>query len=470
MAIDILIPIYWVAILVLLFSFTIFVHELGHFLTALACGMAVETFSIGFGPAVWKRKIRGITYKIGSIPFGGYVALPQLDPSGMQHIQGGGDGEEATLPDVAAWKKILVSLSGVTGNLILAVILAWVIYLHPGAVTAGDRPLKLDVDPGSAAYEAGLRAGDVVLAVEGEPVRSWNEFLTEAHLGGGAAEHVALRVRSGKTEQTLSIPTVATEGGIRMIEGVRPAAPPAVIGELLPDSAAAEAGLREGDRIAVYNGEPVRDWEHFMQLVVAAGEQDVPMTIVRDGETLTRTVAPRYVEAYEKVMVGVGPVDLVAPPWMQYKQPWDQVRHDAKGIIRILRALTSRREGVARKAVGALGGPPMILAVLWASIQVSFLNALGFIRFLNINLAILNLLPIPVLDGGHIVFALWELFTGRKAHPRLVNILINIFAALLIGAMVLLTWRDMFRIFPGLGKLLDRRAAAEAPAVPGRDE
>jgi regulator of sigma E protease len=471
MIVGIVMNIYWGLLLLILFSFTIFVHELGHFLVAVRCGMVVETFSIGFGPAIWKRKVRGITYKIGCIPFGGYVALPQLDPAGMQHVQGRGECVHERLPEVAAWKKILVSLSGVTGNIILAVILAWVIYLHPKALTAGDQPLQLDVDPASEAYASGLRPGDVVQAVDAERVHNWNEFLTECHLGGGTRHTLDLRIKRDGKVLTVSVPTAEVNQGFQTVEGIRPAAPPPVFGDVRPDSAAEEAGLEAGDRVLTFNGTPVRDWIHFVDLTRDVGEQKVELLIERHGETFVQGVTPRYDPLYEKAIIGVGPVESMTPPWMQHKRPLAQVRHDARGILRILRALTSRREGVARRAAGALGGPPMILAVLWASIKVSFLNALGFIRFLNINLAILNLLPIPVLDGGHIVFALWEVVTRRKAHPRLVNILVNICAVLLIGLMLVLTWRDVFRIFPGLSDLFDRSSGqVEGSPSPGGAE
>ena len=138
---------------------------------------------------------------------------------------------------------------------------------------------------------------------------------------------------------------------------------------------------------------------------------------------------------------------------MMYRRPLDQIRNDAAAIVRILKALVTPRE--ARQAAGALGGPIMILTALWFSIQTSMLNAIGFLRFLNINLAILNLLPFPVLDGGHILFCAWEAVTRRKVHPRFVNVLVNVFAVLLIGVMLWISYRDLRqlvpRFIPGMG-------------------
>ena len=120
----------YTVIVIVLVGVTIFVHELGHFLAAISFKMFVETFSIGFGPALWKKKIRGITYKIGWIPFGGYVALPQLDPAAMAVIQGSSKNS-ASLPEVAAWKKIIVVAAGPAGNVVLAIALAFIISVIP---------------------------------------------------------------------------------------------------------------------------------------------------------------------------------------------------------------------------------------------------------------------------------------------------------------------------------------------------
>jgi regulator of sigma E protease len=142
-------------------------------------------------------------------------------------------------------------------------------------------------------------------------------------------------------------------------------------------------------------------------------------------------------------------------PWMRHKNPWAQIKSDATEILRILKALVTPRE--SKQAAAALGGPVMILTFLWLSIKVSIFNAVGFLRFLNVNLAILNMLPIPVLDGGHIVFSIWEGLTRKRVPPKFVNALTNVFATLLIGAFVLITFRDVVRLprfFEGIKSFL----------------
>jgi len=455
-----------IIVFVLLFGFSIFVHELGHFLMALRCGMVVDTFSLGFGPAMWKRKIRGVVYKIGWIPFGGYVALPQLDPSGMATIQGSGDKGQETgdrsqseqqaeevrqLPPISAGKKILVSIAGAMGNVVFAILVACVIYLSPYEPPKGS-PMVGYVKTNSAAYTAGLRAGDRLLAVNGRPVNSWLDFMTESHLGAGSGESVVKFMSNGE-EKTAAIPLTKTDMGVYVIAGIAKVTT-CKLYKVFPDSVAEKAGLKEGDVVRTLNGTPVLSKDQFIDLVSSLGDQEVKLTLERGDQPVALSVVPKLNPTENRSMIGVWPIDVDdVVAWMQYKSPWDQIKYDAMGIARILQALGTPKE--SKQAAEGLGGPVLILIALWGSIKISLLNGLGFIRFLNVNLAILNLLPIPVLDGGHVVFALWEGITRRRVHPKVVNTLVNVFATLLIGAMLILTYRDVvYRLphFLGFGK------------------
>lgn len=434
-----------VILLVALFGLTIFIHELGHFLAAIWSGMVVEVFSIGFGPAIWKKKIRGITVKIAWIPFGGYVSIPQLDPTAMASVQGAdGEGMRHALPPVAAWKKILVSLAGVTGNMILAVLLAWVVYLSPDVITEEGNTVIGFVDEGSAAYEAGVRAGETILSVNGERVRTWTEFTVLCVLSGGEKGEVTLEIESadGLIRQ-VALPTAESDLGFQSVEGLGKASMCAV-GEVFEGSAAEKAGIESKDIIRSLDGTLIRNQMHLIELVGARAGQSVALVIERSGRMMELAVTPEFNEEHKRAMIGISFAEVQAMPWMQYKRPWAQVSNDAAQVFRMLKALVNPKE--SKQAAKGLGGPPMILMTLWVSIRISFINAIGFIRFLNVNLAVLNLLPIPVLDGGHLVFALWESVTRRKAPPKLVNALVNIFAVLLIGAILMLTFRDFLRM------------------------
>ncbi|MEI7851217.1 MAG: RIP metalloprotease RseP [Kiritimatiellales bacterium] len=430
---------YTVLAALFLFGVTVFVHEFGHFIVARRCGLVVKTFSIGFGKAIFKWEKDGILYKIGWIPFGGYVALPQLDPEGMEKIQ----GDEATdmYPDVSPWKKIAVCVSGPLGNIVLAALLAVAIWLIPGNDTGAQvRPIIGSIETNSAAYAAGLRQGDEITTVNGAAIKNWYEFTVEALLKN--SDTVALDLRNAGVDRHLDIPVVKGDEGVRTIEGIEPAIP-CLFGSVTKGSPADRAGIKSGDTALSFNGVTVLDWEHFTELVQAV-ESGVPaaLTVERKGETLALSIVPEYNAEYKRIMIGVqlGGSGL---PWMLYKNPFDQLKYDALAIVRVLKALVTPSE--AKQAAGGLGGPIMIFSLLTMSIKMGLVNTLGLIRFLNVNLAVLNLLPIPVLDGGHIVFSLWHGITRRKVNVKIQTVLINFFAVLLIGAMLILSVKDVDR-------------------------
>ena len=451
--------------LVLLFGITIFVHELGHFLTALWCGMVIDTFSIGFGPSIWQKKIRGVKYKIGWIPFGGYVSLPQLDPSGMAAIQGEVDGEQKELPRIKPWKKILVSVSGAVGNVMFAVLLAWVIFLSPEdqpRKNGGDALIGF-VDTNSVAYARGIRPGHEIVGVNGEAVSSWNEYSVLCMLVTGQTNAVTLSLRGEDGMKDVTVPTQEGELGERTVNGIiRSLA--CVVRGVVEGRSAEEAGIREGDVVCMFDGEVVASTQHFIALVEQRPDMQVPIVVDRDGKLLTLAVTPKFDALSGKALIGVhigSEWDIQVMPWMFHREPSKQIKGDVMGIARILRALVTPKE--ARQAAKGLGGPVMILATLWVSIKISLLNAVGFLRFLNVNLAIINLLPIPVLDGGHIVFSLWEGVTRRRANPKVVNALVNVFATLLIGVIIILSLRDVMRT----PKLLRALGLIEQRSEPG---
>jgi regulator of sigma E protease len=421
-----------------LFGITVFVHEFGHFIVARRCGLVVKTFSIGFGRAVVKWEKDGIIYKIGWIPFGGYVSLPQLDPEGMEKIQG--DEMQEVYPEVSPWKKIAVAVSGPLGNIVLAVILAVAIWLIPGNEAGTQiRPIIGSIETNCAAYAAGLRQGDEIVAVNGTAVKNWYDFTVETLLKNNDTAELGL-----SNGRTLTVPVVKIETGERIIEEIEPAIP-CLFGAVTKESPADIAGVKSGDTALTFNGVTVLGWEHFTELVQAA-EPGIPaaLTVERKGETLQLSIVPAYNKEYDRIMVGVqlGGSGL---PWMLYKNPLDQIKYDALAIVRVLKALVTPAE--AKQAAGGLGGPIAIFTILTMSIKMGLLNTLGLIRFLNINLAVLNLLPIPVLDGGHIVFALWHGITRRKVNVKIQTVLINFFAVLLIGAMLVLSFNDIDRKF-----------------------
>jgi regulator of sigma E protease len=435
---------YIVAMMLFLFGITIFVHEWGHFIVAKKCGLVIEAFSIGMGPALWKKEIDGIVYKIGAFPIGGYVSLPQLDPEGMEKVQGDNATDRKTLPEVSPWKKIAVAVAGPLFNIIFALFLAVLVTLGPTDELAEETGVFIaQVEADSKAYEAGLRGGDEIKAVNGNPVSSWYQTRVECLLGGGDDQQVELTVYNAEDgERQVRAPVNHPDKSEDLIDGVFQASPCQVL-QVVADSPAEKAGLLPDDILLSLDGTMIQGTSHFIELVQATPDEEVTLVIERDGESLPVMITPEYDKESDKVTIGIYFGGALSLPWTLTGNPFEQINSDASSIFRLLKALTT--PGESKQAASGLGGPVAIFTMIWISLKMSFITAIGLIRFININLAVLNLLPLPVLDGGHICFALWEGITRRKVHPKVVSTLVNIFAVLLISAMLFLSWRDVDR-------------------------
>lgn len=440
----------------LLFGLTIFIHELGHFLVARKCGLVVDAFAIGFGPALWKRTYNGVEYKICLLPLGGYVALPQMDP-GSDHPDS--DMAKRKLPRVAPWKRILVALAGVTGNMMLAVIVAYAVYAGGKSFAPPEGEVRLGyVETNSPAYAAGLRIGDLIEKVNGEQVTSWEQFILASALHEGPVLSVRSPVMG---DHQVSLPTLELMG-TRYIEGLLPLNYCYVL-EVSPGSSAQAAGLKSGDRIMTLDGVELFSREHLTDQVQVVGDREVTLTYLRDGQLLETRVHPAFDPGIERYLLGVMFNQL------DVKKPLAQIKSHAMLIVRLLKALVT--PGQSKAAAGAVGGPVAILGMFWLYVKSSFIMALWFTCLLNVNLAVLNLLPIPVLDGGHIVLSLWEGITRRAVSYKVVSFVWNASAVLLISLFLLLTWRDVKRFMgarhPAEPAPVEAESAPEtnAPAV-----
>ena len=423
---------------ILLLGLAIFVHELGHFLAARWLGFKVEVFSIGFGPAIWKRKFGEVEYKICWIPLGGYVALPQLDPSGMERLQGEGENPKELLPDVAPWKRIIVSVAGPFGNIVLAVLLAYVIYGVSGSDTRIIDNQVGAVKESSEAWQAGLRSGDRILSVNGEKINDWMDLLVENALVGTSGTVMLKLERDGQTHEIEMPMQKDALYGFHHLEGVEPKVL-CKVAQVIANYPAALAGIKPGDILHAVDGQTIWDFQQFVSTIQQKGTNTLAISVLRDNETHVLEMTPLYDPSLQRVMVGISCAS-------GYSKPWAQLKGDALMVERILRALVApKNEGERTAMTKGVGGPFMILDKLQEAVQSGAMVTLGFLRMICINLAILNLLPIPVLDGGHIVFAFYEVVTRRKPHPRVVAVLVNFFAILLIGLMILLVGRDITR-------------------------
>jgi regulator of sigma E protease len=451
-----------IAIVAILFGLSIFVHELGHFLAARYFGLTVDVFSIGFGPAVWQRKHKGVVYKICVIPLGGYVALPQLDPTGMSLIQGETESEadagkdnttEAVkkepariLPTIAPWKRIIVSIAGAAGNMVFAFILAWCVYIFGKPASVAEETSVVGyVALSSEAYTNGLRCGDEIISVNGKPIKNWVDFLMTS------SRHTVATVGVQRVSEslTLVIPGAESLGKIDS-KGL------CMVFNVTPGMSAAKAGFQRGDLLSEFDGQKIFSPAHLISIMQGYKGKTVPMAYLRDGKTLTTLVTPDYDPTTERIRIGIefNPKQVdVDIGKIVHPSPWSQIHFHSTAIFQTLHALTI--PGQSGNTAKQIGGPLAILIAYYYVVKLSFMIALFFTSFLNVNLAIINLLPIPVLDGGHIVFSLWEMIFRRPLHSKIIIGLTNLFAILLITLFVFLTGRDTYR-YTAIGGKIDK--------------
>ncbi|MDO5317464.1 MAG: RIP metalloprotease RseP [bacterium] len=437
---EILITVLAIVACVFLFSFAVFIHEFGHFLAARILGLRVDRFSIGFGPALWKKTIGGVEYRFSAIPFGGYVALPQLDPEGTDALQGGTEKGE-TLQEISAWKRIVVAFAGPFGNIVLAVVLALVLSVAPGARFGEVPPVVGITVPGGQAEKGGLQEGDRVLSVDGQEVRAWNDVAVAVALTGG--REVPVVVRRGGVEVTNLMTAAHSEVlDAYLLDAEASYAP--YVGEVVAGKPAERAGLLTGDLITSVGDVKVETFAEMRAEIKRRGAGELDLGVLRGGTNLTLKLSAEFDAEAGRPLVGFESMRLeAASSWMPARSPVEQLKCDAGQIFRVLKGLVTPKE--TKAVAGALGGPVMIAQVLYKQVRRNIWDAFGFLRFVDVNLAILNLLPIPVLDGGLILFALFELLFRCKPPKKFVDGLSMGFMFLFLGLMIFLVFRDVNR-------------------------
>jgi len=447
----------WVIVaVVLLFGAAIFVHEFGHFLVARWRGLKVEGFSIGFGPKIFGWKRDGIDYAWRWIPAGGYVKLPQMMTSDT--IEGKSEGAES-LPPISPLSKILVSIAGPVMNAVFAFVLATVIFLV-GLPVRVDPPIIGAVEPGSPEAKLGLRAGDRIINVNGKAVNSWEDAQMAAAFATTQVVPVTVEREGART--TYSLPTkVNDELGIKLLN-LEPMMHP-VIQSVKAGTAAEAGGLKKGDEVLSFAGVPIAGEEQFIKLIRKRPGQASEIEVLRNQQRLKLTVTPKEDPVKKAGFLGaeIGP-DLTSVYQLQWPgpPPWKLVAGECQKTFDVIGALFhSKQTGVG---VGDLSGPPGILAGLAAQLKADFRLGLQFMVLLNISLAILNLLPLPVLDGGHIAMALLEALRGRPLSPRIQEYASTVFAVLLISFMLYVSYNDVVKRFPLFRSMFSQQVQIES--------
>ncbi len=454
---------------IVLFNLLIVVHELGHFLAARWRGLVIEKFGVWFGKPLWKKTINGVEYSLGSLPFGGFVALPQLAP--MDIIEGETETDRAKLPRISVLDKIIVAVAGPLFSMLLAVVFATLVWAIGHPVGEADTTTVIGyVEPGSPGEKAGLKAGDKILEVDGKPVTrfsgmsdsvTWNVIRSEG-------DQIPFVVdRNGQQVSVSVTPYIAATSGWRR-KSVRqvliyPASKP-IIDEVEADSPAAAAGLQPGDVIQGFNGQPMYNAIALADYIRQHPKEELKLDVQRGDRRFETALTPMPLMTKGKMVPRIGIAwDTTGKLTIAHPNPIEQVYDSVTSTLNTIEAVASPKSDVKLQHLSGPVGIVRIYYLLFESDR-GWQLALWFSVILNVNLAILNMLPIPVLDGGHIVLALVEAVRRKPVNIRVLEIVQTGCAVLIIGYIAYVSFFD---VGDWLGdKRGDAAPAAEVQASP----
>ena len=528
-----------VVLMVIFFGLCIIVHEFGHFIVAKFCGLHIEAFSVGF-KKIWGKTVNGVEYRIGCIPCGGYVDLPQIDSTSDAIT----DSQGNPLPRAEPWKRIATAFAGPFFNIIFSLFLGIFVWIfgipqpdqdryseftvhyipetcpeYEAGLRAGDRIVKLnghtfdmswsefmqtimlnddnvkqvtlDVmrageplqsvytpgindtlmpgekitapffqpemngflypPPGGAAKKAGIQPEDRVIAVDGEPVFGSDELISRISFSNG--KELSLLVERAGNEVTVNVtptpvPGIAARPQIGIVFST--ANSRCEVEETVPGMpAAAVAALRPGDVITEFNGRKLADDPgKFAELVAENGEKEIALTVLRggSGDPVTVKVTPRMVTPHE---IGVSFYRIEHPtPFQQFANVLKMTERTLQSLGHTLQSKIGRETGYTTIGIQHLSGPLSIGRYMILSFQGSFMRGLYLVVVISFSLGLFNLLPIPVLDGGHILIALIEIVIRRPVPVKIVKPVTYFFMFALIGFMVIVSFFDVKKMIP----------------------
>ncbi|MCQ3031258.1 sigma E protease regulator RseP [Pseudomonas syringae] len=430
-------------------------HEYGHFWVARRCGVKVLRFSVGFGtPLVRWHDRQGTEFVIAAIPLGGYVKM-------LDEREGDVPPELAdqSFNRKSVYQRIAIVSAGPIANFLLAIVFFWILAMLG---TQQVRPVIGAIEAGSIAQQAGLSAGQEIVSVDGEATAGWSAVNLQLVRRLGESGTVALKVREpGATVDTAH--SLALDNWLKGAEepdpikslGIRPWRPalPPVLAELDPKGPAQAAGLKTGDRLVALDGRPVEEWQQVVDWVRERPDAKISLRVEREGAQLDvpLTLAARGEGEASTGYLGAGVKGIDWPPEMLREVSYGPLAAVAVGASRtwtmsVLTLDSLRKMLFGELSVKNLSGPITIAKVAGASAQSGIGDFLNFLAYLSISLGVLNLLPIPVLDGGHLLFYLIEWARGRPLSERVQGWGIQIGISLVVGVMLLALVNDLGRL------------------------
>ena len=444
---------------VLVLGILILVHEFGHFVVARLAGVGVERFSIGFGPVLWRYRGPQTEYCLSAFPLGGYVKMMGDDEN---PVEGGKTGEvdpARAFNNKPLPVRFLIVFAGPAMNGVLAAVIFALVFMIMGRPVA---PATIGrVTDGGPAAQAGLRIGDRIVAVDGRPVQYWEDVVRAVQDLRG--ETIQFTVKSDAGERKIGVTPVKTK--VRDLFGderdawdigARPFAAP-VIGEVLSGMPAAVAGLKSGDIVVAIEGTPVRTWDDLAESIHKRPGQPTRLDVKRGTETLAVSVTPNAMKDRgpdgKEIEVGRIGISPAAATTFVRSNP---VAALWEGVVRTAEVTELTAVGLYKIAVGQLdrrniGGPIQIAVTAGEQARQGLPSLAFFTAVISVNLFILNLLPVPMLDGGHLLFFVCEAVLGRPLSVKKREVAQRVGFVLLMLLMVYAVYNDLDRI--GLFKI-----------------
>jgi len=437
---------------VLLFNILIIVHELGHFLVAKWCGLKIDKFAIWFGKPLWSKKVDGVEYIIGSIPAGGYVALPQMAP--MEAVEGKSETPREELPPAAPGQKIIVAVAGPLFSFGLALVFATIVWAVGKPVSESEATTTIGyLAADMPAAKAGLQVGDQIISIDNHPITRF----------GGVGNSVMWRIMTStdptipvvvkRGDQTISFdvtPKVEQHAfwqrsSPRRI-GIGPAMETLIVKKVIPYSPAAMAGIGPKDQIVAFNGKHLYSDQPLFDQLKDHPNDPMHLTVLHDGVTREVTLTPEKPISPPTLPKDVPQTGIGIDSWepavtLVHPNPIEQVNESAQAVIGTLQALFTPHTTVG---ASQLSGPIGIMNILFMvlSSENGWRLALWFAVVINVNLAILNMFPFPILDGGHITLSVIEWIRKRPLSMAILEPLQTACALFLMGYMLYITFFD----------------------------
>jgi len=442
--------------LVVALGLLVTVHEFGHFFVARKVGVRVLRFSIGFGKPLWRwqKSADSTEYVIAAVPLGGYVKM-----LGEAEEEVSGELANEAFNTKALWRRVAIVAAGPIANFLLAVVLFWCLYVTG---ISGLKPIVGELQANSLATQAGFRAGDQIIAVGDEQVVLWEEVGLQLLAQAVAGAEIPVTVITGEGEEAArwldfaGQPPSFENTDLLTWLGLNPQFPalPAVIDEVVPGEAADQAGLRSGDRLLSADGEAIADWGAWVSYVRARPDQVIALQLERQGVQQIVQITPvRRVEGDQSFgRIGAGP--LVPENWYDdYRATRRYGPVAALGqAVRQTGAMTMLTLKMLGKMVTGevslknINGPISIAEYAGKSAQVGMSAFLKLVAFLSISIGILNLLPIPVLDGGHLLYYFAEWVRGKPLSETLRGWGQQGGLMILLGLTALALYNDVLRL------------------------